>query len=570
MEAVMIAFCHFAIPGDSVPTHPVNLDSLIKREDFEGSDDSPTPPGRLFASIKLSDLESSQIIYSILRKPDFQRGTANWSPEKVAEFVKSFLDGDLIPSIIMWRSPLSGNIFVIDGAHRLSVLIAWVHDDYGDRQISRSFFGDMIPAEQERAARKTRELIKEKVGTYSNLKFIASTSDIQDVEVLRRARNVGTFGIDLQWVNGDASKAEASFFKINQSATIIDPTELQIIKARRKPNALAARAMIRAGTGHKYWYNFPQDKRTEIERTAREIYNILFDPSLPDPIKTLDLPVAGSGYSADSVKLVFEFVNFANGFRPEMWQEEEPGKRSRNKSDPPKKLADDPDGSATLECLKKVKRIASRISGGHPSSLGLHPAVYFYSATGRYQPTAFLATVTLVQELETTNGFDRFTTARARFEEFLVKYRYFLNQLVVYYGSGWRGRDPLFRMYLAILEGIREGKDDERIALELQRDKFTFLKEIVEGERQSGKKFTTETKSAAFLREAIDRAVRCKICDARMHVKSITVDHKTRQEDGGRGDLPNAQLAHPFCNSGYKESRIAQAKKATAAQRGAK
>ena len=38
--------------------------------------------------------------------------------------------------MILRRSPKSGNIFVIDGAHRLSAFIAWVHDDYGDKKIS--------------------------------------------------------------------------------------------------------------------------------------------------------------------------------------------------------------------------------------------------------------------------------------------------------------------------------------------------------------------------------------------------------------------------------------------------
>jgi hypothetical protein len=37
---------------------------------------------------------------------------------------------------------------------------------------------------------------------------------------------------------GEAAKAESSFFKINQKATLIDPTELDMIKSRHKPNAL--------------------------------------------------------------------------------------------------------------------------------------------------------------------------------------------------------------------------------------------------------------------------------------------------------------------------------------------
>ncbi|MEV0425518.1 DUF262 domain-containing protein [Micromonospora sp. NPDC050495] len=67
---------------------------------------------------------AESLIYNVLRKPDFQRETASWPPDKVAELVRSFLEGDLIPSVIMWRSPISGSIFVIDGAHRLSALVA--------------------------------------------------------------------------------------------------------------------------------------------------------------------------------------------------------------------------------------------------------------------------------------------------------------------------------------------------------------------------------------------------------------------------------------------------------------
>ena len=84
-------------------------------------------------------MESSSLTYLTLRKPDFQRETASWEPQVVADLIGSFLDGDLIPSIILWRSPDTGNIFVIDGAHRLGALIAWVQDDYGDKELSRTF-----------------------------------------------------------------------------------------------------------------------------------------------------------------------------------------------------------------------------------------------------------------------------------------------------------------------------------------------------------------------------------------------------------------------------------------------
>jgi hypothetical protein len=82
------------------------------------------------------------------------------------EFVRSFVDGALIPSIIMWHSPLSGKVFVIDGAHRLSALMAWVNNDYGDGDISNTFFAHQAPLEQKKLAKRTRDLIEKEIGSF--------------------------------------------------------------------------------------------------------------------------------------------------------------------------------------------------------------------------------------------------------------------------------------------------------------------------------------------------------------------------------------------------------------------
>ena len=63
-----------------------------------------------------------------------------------------------------------------------------------------------------------------------------------------------------------------------------------------------------------------------------------------------------------------------------------------------------------------------------------------------------------------------------------------------------------------------------------------------------------ETTPVLF-RVSLEGAVRCSICGARLHQKSITVDHVQRKQDGGTGSVDNAQLAHGYCNSGYKESQ---------------
>ncbi|WP_112264995.1 HNH endonuclease family protein [Lentzea terrae] len=541
-------------------TH-VNLDALIPREDFEAAADEMVAPASLTTTMKISDLGAENIAYTVLRKPDFQRETANWTPEKVAELVNSFLEGDLIPSVILWRSPSSGSIFVIDGAHRLSALIAWVQDDYGDSHASLRFFDSVIPDEQKKAADATRKLIDATVGSYKKLSAALRNSDTVPKEQLRLARNMHAFAIHLQWVQGEAEKAESSFFRINQKATPIDQTELDMIRARRKPNALAARAFIRAGTGHKYWSGFSGEKKEEIERIAKEVYDLLFKPSLDSPIKTGDLPVAGRGYSADSVRMVFELVNFVNDIHPETWREdrEDEGKkrRSRKTVDPSREpLADDVEGDATLKCMRAVRKVATRVSGNLPSSLGLHPAVYFYSATGRFQPAAFLATVELIQDLEKRGKLREFTSMRARFEEFLVEYKYFLNQLVRRYGSLQKSVAPMLAMYQAILNSVHAGRSGNDIVQDLK--KLPALEKTIEvlteEDRKFGPTFSGKTKTAIYLKSALERAERCGICGARLSANSATVDHIVRKQDGGLGTPSNGQLSHPYCNSGFKES----------------
>ncbi|HZQ18172.1 MAG TPA: DUF262 domain-containing protein [Terriglobales bacterium] len=541
-----------------MPTHYANLDALIRREDFEVRTETILTPAQLAATMQVSQLESASLMYQVLRKPDFQRETANWEPEKVAELIQSFLEGDLIPSVILWRSPKSGNIFVIDGAHRLSAFIAWVHDDYGDKQISVPFFANLIPPEQVKAAEKTRQLLKEVVGSYQELKVAGQHQHTAAPERLRLAKNLAAVAINLQWVIGEAAKAESSFFKINQKATLIDPTELDMITARRKPNALATRALIRAGTGHKYWSAFSEATQSEIEQIARDVYDVLFKPAIETPIKTLDLPIAGRGYSADSVKMVFDLVNFVNRISPEMWEEPRvtKGKKGVKRVTP---LADDEDGSKTLEFLKAVKKAASLIAGTESRSLGLHPVVYFYGATGRFQPTAFLSTVAFIRELEQKNQLIEFTKARYRFEEFLLKYRHFSNQIGRNYGSSVRGLNPMLTLYRVLLSEIQEGLDDAAIVAKLQsQHNLRFLKEITEEDKKYGRNFSVESKNAAFFREAMQKELTCAICHARLHFKSISMDHVQRKQDGGTGSPDNAQLTHPYCNSGYKEKQVAQ------------
>lgn len=145
----------------------VNLDAMIPREDFARSMQNEGDAVNLIKEFPISYLDSNSPVRRLLRKPDFQRETNHWTPEQLAMFVESFLDNDVIPSLILWKS--DSFIFVIDGGHRLSALRAWMTDDYGDGAISHQFYNGEISDTQKKIAKRTRALIERRIGRYTSL-----------------------------------------------------------------------------------------------------------------------------------------------------------------------------------------------------------------------------------------------------------------------------------------------------------------------------------------------------------------------------------------------------------------
>lgn len=513
----------------------INLDALIQREDFEISEATPGSGGKK-TSISVVDLVPDAFFFSSLRKPDFQRETTDWDGNKIAEFLESFLSGDLIPAIILWQSP-SPHVFIIDGSHRISALKAWIDDDYGDGRTSKLFYDGVIPDDQLEVAQKARNIINKRIGAYSDFKLALSHPDKINSVVVDRAKRVGALAIPLQWVEGDADKAENSFFKINQQAAPINPTELILLKSRKKPNCIAARAIIRSGRGHKYWSNFSPEKQIEIEKLAKEINDVLFAPPLNLPVKTLDVPIAGKIYSAQTLPLVLEFINMVN----EVPQDFEVS------------LDDDSGGDFTVKYLTNARKIAWRINSVHQSSLGLHPIIYFYSQEGRHKLASFAATVAFIMELEKQNSFGAFTKTRSAFEDFLLKYDYLTQQIFRQYRSVLKSYPHIKDFYSAVNNQLAKGSNiDETVEVLLKTYAYNYLTLPANATEVTSGDFTRERKSAVYIKEALQSAARCSICKGYIHVNSITIDHKLRKEDGGSGAVTNGQIAHPYCNSTYK------------------
>lgn len=521
----------------------VNLDAMIAREDFSiTKTDGMEVVHDKVMGIGLRDLKFSEDILdnlfgSSLRKPDFQRETNHWSPAQIVSLLECFINGDLIPSVILWQSP-SGCIFVIDGGHRLSVLRAWLADDYGDQKISQEFFDYNISQEQLDMAEKTRKLINSKIGSYKDI----AKNQKEKLGIL------ATRTLPIQWVNGDVTKAETSFFKINTKGTPLDDTEELLLRNRKKPASISARAILRAGTGHKYWSIFNDDNMEKIEDLAKDIHNTLFTPELKSPIKTLDLPLGGSRNVRTAIQILIDLIMVANN----QFKQKTANINTNNKN-AFEQLDDDISGEETIRYLTSLKKLVGKVTGNIDGSLGLHPAIYFYSSTGKHYTPMFMGTMMLIgNKLHNNdkNFFIKFTSIRSRLEKILIENKEFIVDSLQKKVSNQRNK--VYQSFLEkLVQRLNESVDDieiHEISVMLDVKNALFIQN-----NTLSQNFSDEVKSQTFIIQALNNACKCPICNGYLHTeKSIQYDHITEKSQGGIGGLDNCQLIHPFCNQVYK------------------
>jgi hypothetical protein len=530
---------YFASSLEGPMSETVILDAMINRDDFavKGPPISSAEPIR---TLSVETLGPTGMLVPLLRKPDFQRETNHWTPKQVVSFLESFLENELIPSVILWQS--ESYVFVIDGGHRLSALRAWIEDDYGDGSVSLRYFSNDISEAQRKSAEKTRRLVDEKIGKYIIVKDALIHPEKHDTARVQRARNMATRSLSLQWVNGDAEKAETSFFKINTQGTPLDDSEELLLRNRHRSVAIAARSIVRAGTGHKYWSKFSDSIRQQIEDKAKELHCLFFNPEINRPIKTLDLPLGGAKSPLQALELLMQLVCITSA---------PAGVSKKNIED----FDEDADGSLTIAALEDCIRVASRIAGNMPRSLGLHPAVYFYSEKGRHIPDLLLGMLLLVRRKIQNNDrtfFEKFTISRENLEAYLVTNKSLITQALQIARSQTRYEKvaDLFEFLIERLWDGNETTDQELVSVIAPQ---SVSKILAVTQNSTSKDFSTDAKSAIFIRQALEGCVTCAICKGYVDTgRSVSYDHITRVREGGQGNEANGQLTHPFCNSAVK------------------
>lgn len=511
----------------------VNLDAMIARSDFAELKNSEDATYDTFDKITIQHFTSEGLTGKILRKPDFQRETNHWTPDQVVSLLECFVSGDLIPSVILWKSPTY--LFVIDGGHRLSVLKAWVEDDYGDELTSLRFFGESITENQKKAAKKTRELINAKIGSYQQFK-----KKVEGGEIDSKISSILSRALPVQWVKGDADKAEASFFKINTQGTPLDEIEQKLLEHRKHPIPIAARAIIRAGRGHKYWSKFSLENTSKIEQLAKELHTTLFEPEIKTPIRNLDLPLGGSKGIRSALQIIIEYLSISCLTQTE-------------KNPSIKSQQEDIVGEQTIGVLQKAKKLTNRITGNDRGSLGLHPAIYYYGPSGIHSSPLFLGTARFISEKLSNNDgdfFRNFTLVREIIENVLITHKELIATILQKLGSTKR-----IETYSKLINSIYVSAANEEPITESNIVDWAGLsgKIVVGSENIKAANFSDETKSKIFIRDTLKHSMKCPICQGYIDTnKSASYDHITRKEDGGLGNSDNGQITHPYCNQSIK------------------
>lgn len=395
----------------------VKLELLIKRgevtEEKYISQNNTT-------QITLNQLMYNDLTYKRLRKPYFQRDTNSWSVERIKQLITSFKEDMLIPSVILWDSKTDG-IFIVDGAHRLSALIAWVNDDYGKKIDYKKHI-------------QVKKYIDETVGNYNELK----NSDKEEHQALLNI--LAMKSLHIQWIIGDYNLVKASFIQINEQGVEISLDEKELIKNDKTPIAILSRDILSRVGGQK---KIGSDKQLE------EIHNKLFMPKYNKNNAIYSL--CGDIYDDFIISRIFKLV----------------------------KVIDNGTNKTYEELLKEFKEIISFIT----NELELNNRVYFYGVNSRYKESALSGIPKFLISLLKNRKLDKFIKNREEFERYLIENPEDIQQIIRKHRDVQKSLKTIEKYYLILLDSIEE-KDfsnfEKEFAFIKEKNRSSRTKKIME------------------------------------------------------------------------------------------
>lgn len=385
----------------SISTMKCNLEHLIPRRNIEASDNNQLLlQSDRRSGFNLTELEKGQFFYDQLRKPIFQRDTNQWTVERLEKLIITFLDDGLIPAIILWENP-EGEIYVIDGSHRISSLIAWVNSDYGkENQLSDSNHNAI------------EEYINDKIGSYNSIKISKDEKYKQVKQVIAKR------SIAVQWVTGNYDKVKESFIRINEQGVIISEDEKELIENDNLDTSKLSRAILSHGLG--------QISKDQSEK-SKEMFNRLFIPYFSFQLR--NFPLAGSLNEDFVISRIYNFV----------------------------KIIDNGEKLGIKELEEKALNVLRFIQ----DDLNINQQVYFYGATQKFKTNSFYGFIRFMILLnEDQILLRKFVENRGDFEDYLVEHERHVQEIARKKRQAKKAYDEVADYYKAVLEACSNNDFD--------------------------------------------------------------------------------------------------------------
>jgi hypothetical protein len=557
----------------------VHLDHLIRRESLRWVEtniiqqDFPLfGPAQRDHRIRYLDLDDETNVvpfFPLLRKPDFQRETSAWSPEDCLSLLESIVTGLIIPSLIVWKSPDNNFLYILDGAHRLSVVRAWMLDDWGDK--SNDYYDrHEYSLEISKAAEEVRALVKARIGNYQD--FVTAGKRYMEVsrvgspskELSELDYKRGLFygdmlqgaGFDIQRVGGNYKVAESSFLRINRSGQPLDDWETILIENRDSSFARAVMSIVNGGAS-RFWPDVAQSTETdmilkEIKDGSQQINRKLFVPPFVTPIKDANVPfMVAPGYFQKHAYLL-ELLPVVSGMSGT--DDDIKSMLSRDTSASSEAVLNN--GRKLIVAVLEIFTHLTTDNSSDNKSLSIVPLFYFYSRYARYVRSSlygFTLWLTTGSEEEIRNRKIVFSAHRGRYEQILFENN-IAGAITDRVGSGSRATPVVVEFNERVLRlldsnpapitepSFKSELDKILDDLTVQRTRKSEAKE----DRQVGE----TQKNVINMKKLFEHSIRCEICGGIHNLRYGTqYDHEIPYAQGGMTEIANLRPTHPFCNN---------------------
>lgn len=551
--------------------HHIERESLrYKREDDLIPDRKRRPSNR---SLRLSDLygDHTSSRQHLLRKPDFQRATNSWTPEDCALLMESIIEEKTIPAIIMWSGEASFD-YVLDGAHRISVFIAWINDNWGDTLPEERYDDQEHKSEVETAARKVRNLLDDKgIGTAES--YREAENRLDDVvesrdavpreelsdETFRKAlffRDLrrGDVSFDIQWVDGDYETAEKSFLTINKAGRSLTDWETLLIENRNSSFARTVMSLANIHTADYYWpsKNISEKNVEQLSENIELIHDALLQPDPSKPIDSLDQPLMVFPNRNRRPYYIAEFLTVVTGERGKKPETRELMKNTRYET--PKEII-----RSGRQLSENAIDALSHVAGSTSRSLALPSALYFYNHSGRAVRSllyGILYWLTSGGPEDTLIRKRVFSAFRGPFEElFIPNKRDVVSSLADKRGSGPRVTEQTADYFQSMIDLIAESSgnissEDFEDKYKAEIDRITGRKpESVDPSSVESRSFTNAQRSERNMMELFSSSKKCEVCGGVLDLQGpVQHDHIKKYSEGGETSVENQRPLHPFCN----------------------